>query len=143
MIQTNENGREVQGSHKIRKTFGKQIFNKKGKTVIYCRLKKLCAFEGKNIVNLLNNSPILGKIIYNKTPAQAFTPPADEKETGTIWIFVYYAVYGSGRGRCRDFLVLKWGGGLNLQIWDPNRAHETERTVFPILQVFSMCRRKL
>ena len=142
MIQTNENGREVQGSHKIRKTFGKQIFNKKGKTVIYCRLKKLCAFEGKNIVNLLNNSPILGKIIYNKTPAQAFTPPADE-ETGTIWIFVYYAVYGSGRGRCRDFLVLKWGGGLNLQIWDPNRAHETERTVFPILQVFSMCRRKL
>ena len=47
----------------------------------------------------------------NKTPAQAFTPPADEKKMGTIWIFVYY----SGRGRCRDFLVLKWGG-LNLQI---------------------------
>ena len=49
---------------------------------------------------------------YNKTPAQAFTPPADEKKMGTIWIFVYYAVYGSGRGRCRVFLVLKWGGGL-------------------------------
>ena len=48
----------------------------------------------------------------NKTPAQAFTPPADEKKMGTIWIFVYYAVYGSGRGRCRDFLVLKWGGGV-------------------------------
>ena len=48
---------------------------------------------------------------YNKTPAQAFTPPADEKKMVTIWIFVYYAVYGSGRGRCRDFLVLKWGGG--------------------------------
>ena len=79
----------------------------------------------------------------NKTPAQAFTPPADKKKMGTIWIFVYYAyyaVYGSGRGR--DFLVLKWGG-LNLQIWDLNRAHETERTVFPILQVFSMCRHKL
>ena len=45
-------------------------------------------------------------------PAQAFTPPADEKKMGTILIFVYYAVYGSGRGRCRDFLVLKWGGGL-------------------------------
>ena len=45
----------------------------------------------------------------NKTPAQGFTPPADEKKMGTIWIFVYYAVYGSGRGRCRDFLVLKWG----------------------------------
>ena len=48
---------------------------------------------------------------YNKTPAKAFTPPADEKKMGTIWIFVYYAVYGSGRGRCRDFLVLKWWGG--------------------------------
>ena len=39
-------------------------------------------------------------------------PPADEKKMGTIWIFVYYAVYGSGRGKCRDFLVLKWGGGV-------------------------------
>ena len=65
------------------------------------------------------------------------------RKLGTIWIFVHYAIYSSGRGRCRDFLVLKWGGGLNLQIWDLNRAHETERTVFPILQVFSMCRRKL
>ena len=40
----------------------------------------------------------------------------------------------------------KWakvGGGLDLQIWDLNRAHETERIVFPILQVFSMCRRRL
>ena len=83
------------------------------------------------------------RINRNKTPAQAFTPPADKKKMGTIWIFVYYAVYGSGRGRCRVFLVLKWGGGLNLQIWDLNRAHETERAVFPILQVFSMCRRKL
>ena len=35
-----------------------------------------------------------------------------QEENGTIWIFVYYAVYGSGRGRCRDFLVLKWGGGV-------------------------------
>ena len=44
----------------------------------------------------------------------------------------------------QGFLGLKVeGGGLNLQIWDLNRAHETERTVFPILQVFSMCRRKL
>ena len=47
----------------------------------------------------------------NKTPAQAFTPPADKKKMGAIWIFVYDVVYGSGRGRCRDFLVLKWGGG--------------------------------
>ena len=62
-------------------------------------------------------------LTINKTPAQAFTPPANEKKMGTIWIFVHYAVYGSSRGRCRDFLVLKWGGGLNLQIWDLNRAH--------------------
>ena len=48
----------------------------------------------------------------NKTPAQAFTPPADEKKMGAIWIFVYYVVYGSRRGRCRDFLVLKGGGVL-------------------------------
>ena len=84
---------------------------------------------------------ILHNLWINKTPAKAFSPPADEKKMGTIWIFVYYAVYGSGRGR--DFLVLKWGGGLNLQIWDLNRPHETERIVFPILQVFSMCRCKL
>ena len=44
----------------------------------------------------------LAKVSFNKTPAQAFTPPADEKKKiGTIWIFVYYAVYGSGRGRGR------------------------------------------
>ena len=53
----------------------------------------------------------VGSFMNNKTPAQAFTPPADEKKMGTIWIFVYYAVYGSGRGRYTDFLVLKWGGG--------------------------------
>ena len=34
----------------------------------------------------------------------------------------------------KGFLGLKVeGGGLNFQIWDLNRAHETERTVFPIL----------
>ena len=44
----------------------------------------------------------------------------------------------------QGFLGLKvGGGGLNLQIWDLNQVHETKRTVFPILQVFSMCRRKL
>ena len=42
----------------------------------------------------------------------------------------------------QEFLGLKeGGGGLDLQIWDLNRAHETERTVFPIPQVFSTCRR--
>ena len=60
----------------------------------------------EELSNLLNIP-----LIYNpnKTPAQAFTPPANEKKMGTIWIFVYYAVYGSGRGRCRDFLVLMYG----------------------------------
>ena len=43
----------------------------------------------------------------------------------------------------QEFLGLKLGGGLHLQIWDLNRAHETERTVFPIPQVFSMCRPRL
>ena len=86
----------------------------------------------------------VSRFISNKTHAQAFTPPTDEKKMGTILIFVYYAVYGSRRGRCRNFLLLNWGeGDLHLQIWDLNRAHETERTVFPIPQVFSMCRRRL
>ena len=70
--------------------------------------------------------------IYNKTPTQAFTPPAYEKKMGTIWIFGYYLLLG-----------LKVGEGLDFQIWDLNGAHETERTVFPIPQVFSMCRRRL
>ena len=43
----------------------------------------------------------------------------------------------------RRLRLRKGQGGLNLQTWDLNRAHETERTVFSILQVFSMCRRKL
>ena len=57
----------------------------------------------------------------NKTPTQAFTPPADEKKMGTIWIFGYYLFFG-----------LKVGEGLDFQIWDLNGAHETERTGFPI-----------
>ena len=39
----------------------------------------------------------------------------------------------------REFLGLKvGGGGLDLQIWDLNRAHETERTVFQYHR-FSAC----
>ena len=34
--------------------------------------------------------------LINKTPARAFTPPADEKKMGTIWIFVPGRLY---RGR--------------------------------------------
>ena len=41
------------------------------------------------------------------------------------------------------FLGLKVVEGLDFQIWDLNRVHETERTVFPIPDVFSMCRRRL
>ena len=99
-------------------------------------------------VSPMSGSPTWNTEKKDKTPAQVFTPPADEKKMGTIWIFVYYAVYGSGRGRCRvswSQSVCVWGGGecLYLQISYLNRAHETERTVFPILQVFSMCKCKL
>ena len=75
----------------------------------------------------------IGVRISNKTPAQAFTPPANEKKMGTIWIFGYY---GSGRGRY--FLVLKLGEGLDFQIWDLNRAHETEELFFQYHR-FSAC----
>ena len=74
------------------------------------------------LLKICISAKVLHERALNKTPAQAFTPSADEKKMGTIWIFVYYAVYGSGTGRCRNFLVLKWGGGgggggvLNLQI---------------------------
>ena len=40
----------------------------------------------------------------------------------------------------QNFLVLKWGGGLDWQIWHCNRAHETKRA---IPQFFSLCRRRL
>ena len=53
------------------------------------------------------------------TPSTAHTGA----DAGTSWS------YGRAGG----------GGGLDLQIWDLNRAHETETTVFPIPQVFSMC----
>ena len=58
---------------------------------------------------------------------------------GTIRIFVCDAVYGSGRGRCRNFLVLKWGGGLNLQIWDLNRARVKQKELFFQYYRFSAC----
>ena len=37
------------------------------------------------------------------------------------------------------------GGGVagDLQIWNLTRAHKTETTVFPIPQVFNICRRRL
>ena len=43
------------------------------------------------------------------------------------------------QGQMQIFLCLKVGKGLVFQKWDLNRAHETERTVFPIPQVFGMC----
>ena len=44
------------------------------------------------------------------------------------------------QGQMQGFLGLKVEGGgcLNLQIWDLNRAHETERTVFQYYR-FSAC----
>ena len=47
------------------------------------------------------------------------------------------------QGQMQIFLCLKVGKGLDFQKWDLNRAHETERNVFPIPQVFGMCRRRL
>ena len=34
------------------------------------------------------------------------------------------------QGWMQEFLGLKGVGGLDLQIWDLNRVHETKRTVF-------------
>ena len=76
---------------------------------------------------------------WNKTPAQAFTPPADEKKCVLRRLRLK-------QGQMQELLGLMVGGpggGLDLQIWDLNRAHETERTVFTIPQVFSMCRCRL
>ena len=92
----------------------------------------------------MNNNCPPQKYMNNKTPAQAFTPPADGKKMGTIWI----RRLRLRQGQMQEFLLLKvggggGGGGLDLRIWDLNGAHETERSVFPIPQVFSMCRRKL
>ena len=47
------------------------------------------------------------------------------------------------QGQMQEFLGLKVGGGLDLQIWDLNRVHETEGTFFPMPQIFSMCGRRL
>ena len=50
--------------------------------------------------------------IWDKTPAQAFTPPTDEKKMGTIWIFVYYVRrLRLSQGQMQGFLGLKVGGG--------------------------------
>ena len=76
----------------------------------------------------------------NKTPAQAFTPPADEKKCVLRKVLRRLRLK---QGQMQELLGLMagrgGGGGLDLQIWDLNRAHETETTVFPIPQVFSMC----
>ena len=55
---------------------------------------------------------------------QSTTPSTAQAgaDAGTSWS------YGRGGGR----------GGLDLQIWDLNRAHETETTVFPIPQVSAL-----
>ena len=46
-------------------------------------------------------------IITNKTPAQAFTAPADEKKMGTIWILDTTAQAGADA----DISWSKSGGG--------------------------------
>ena len=53
----------------------------------------------------------------NKTPAEAFTPPADEKQIDTNWTFVYYDSGGDGSQAFsyvgQNFLVSKWEGSLD------------------------------
>ena len=97
----------------------------------------------RNITRPCGQTRNLTNHYKHKTPAQAFTPPADEKEMGHNLDICVLRRLRLRQGQMQGFLGLKVGGCLNLQIWDLNRAHETERTVFPILLVFSMCRRKL
>ena len=52
----------------------------------------------------------------------------------------YLGILRLRQGQMQIFLCLKVGKGLHFQKWDLNRADETERTVFPIPQVFGMCR---
>ena len=71
--------------------------------------------------------------LFNKTPAQAFTLPAEKKwvQTGHLcttahagvnmkstYLFKY--LNNSTNYRYREFLGLKVGGGLDFQIWDLN-----------------------
>ena len=51
-------------------------------------------------------------ISNNKRPAQAFTPPTDEKKMGTIWIFacVLRRLRLTQR-QMQEFLGVKLGGG--------------------------------
>ena len=66
--------------------------------------------------------------IYEYSPLQLSTLGTP---LGTIWIFVYYAVYGSRRGRCRNFLVLNWGGssfanmGFKSSTWNRKNCFST------------------
>ena len=50
----------------------------------------ITAFDFRPNCTLLSAITIIYHTLLNKTPAQAFTPPANEKKMGTIWIFGYY-----------------------------------------------------
>ena len=39
-------------------------------------------------------------LLYEQDACTGVHSACRREENGTIWIFVYYAVYGSGRGRC-------------------------------------------
>ena len=103
----------------------------------------LSRHEVYHVNNPINHLQV--DFIRNKTPAQAFTSACRREENGHNLDICVLRRLWLRQGQMQGFLGLKvgGGGGLNLQIWDLNRAHERERTVFPILQVFSMCRRKL
>ena len=73
----------------------------------YRSLYELSHFRHPTIVNRRH-----GLETQNKTPAQAFTPPADEKKMGTIWIFASTTPSTAQAGADAGFLGLKVGGVL-------------------------------
>ena len=83
---------------------------KKTKTSVYAfGSREPIQLQGKFDTVIKSKRRVTVATLYamKETPDQ---PSTSILSYGSIWIFVYYALYGSGRGRCRDFLVLKWGG---------------------------------
>ena len=56
----------------------------------------------------VRNNDYVNEFSQNKTPAQAFAPPADEKKMGTICGYLGTTAQ-AGADRCRYFFALKWG----------------------------------
>ena len=81
------------------------------------RAKSKLEVRIRSEARVCSEARVYSELCLNKTPAEAFTPPADEKQIDTNWTLVYY---GSGRDGSQaflyvdqNFLVSKWGGGLD------------------------------